>query len=251
MKRLVFLLMAIGFTGHTNSAITKSELYSLFNSAHSVYDHTLEENEQITFNPGQTWWDFDVWKAAYSPYTIDGIHYHGIYLFGGLARAEFMSIELATLMICHELGHAFAGAPLKVNGNAVEGQADYYSTGFCLKSILSYHPITSERLDQIKKTVAPEILYWCHSTSCIRGLYAIYGQMEFFRQHEMIQTDSSFFEHDPTVVTKIDHSLRYYPSVQCRVDTYISGLFQHPKPRCWFIKEDNNKIIVKHNKENL
>jgi hypothetical protein len=79
------------------------------------------------------WWDDDTVNASAT--QRDAIW--EINFYGGLARHPMMTRDGFALVICHELGHHFAGYPLMFKWGylplSVEGNADYYATHHCLR----------------------------------------------------------------------------------------------------------------------
>lgn len=124
---------------------------------------------------------------------------------GGMLAHPKMSPDVLNLLLCHELGHLLGGAPLKSrNGwSATEGQADYFSGGFCARTFI------------------PEEDIFLNSALALTQIYA-----EVTREAPP--------KLDSCDQKKVDRTNYGYPSVQCRLDTLIAGWSGKPRPACWF-----------------
>lgn len=126
-------------------------------------------------------------------------------LFGGMLSHPKMNENTFRLLLCHELGHALGGTPLKsrTGWSATEGQADYFSGKFCAK------------------------LLGIDETSFTEGalnLTTIYAEV-------MREAPPKLYQSDERQVERTNYG---YPSVQCRLQTILAGWKDGPRPRCWF-----------------
>lgn len=153
--------------------------------------------------------------------------------YGGLARYPGMNTVAAyALVACHELGHHMGGAPLYTGDDwaAVEGEADYWATKECMKSI-------------------------GYSQGSVRSASLALAKVLADLGGEAVPSP---FSPSKTVkrTTEEDH-----PPAQCRLDTYLGGFacdkrgmhskndahinacYVYPtsktystgsRPRCWF-----------------
>ena len=73
---------------------------------------------------------------------------------GGLVRTEGMNTATMAVIIAHELGHLYGGAPLSSNGKySCEGQADYAATAGVLRAVLNvseYYNMTKQGIEGVK-----------------------------------------------------------------------------------------------------
>lgn len=118
---------------------------------------------------------------------------------GGMAREKLMSEDALRLILCHEMGHFFGGAP-KINKghwSSTEGQADYYSTSKCILNFI--------KNNQIKR---------------VKEASLILAKITALQTGEVISEDS-FNKKDISVVTR---TTALHSSAQCRLDTLIAGL---------------------------
>ena len=169
-----------------------------------------------------------------------------INMYGGLARREEIVPDSFALVVCHELGHAYGGAPFLRSNIAAEGQADYYGAMTCLKRIFEELPsapindevITSEMIDICQEHIAnltgAEREH--EQEFCERGLIAGFGLGKLLAvlKHEDMPSYLTPDEYEtPSTM------LSYPKTVQCRLDTYRAGTLNQDRPRCWYNPEDN------------
>ncbi len=219
-----FLFLLLVWQVPARGAVSPAELQRIF----AVFDRIYED--QFLFNDTNNgtinWLDYNIYRAAY--------HRSGdnqyIWVFGGLIRADFMTVDGAALIICHEIGHGLGGPPYKMNGSTTEGQSDYFATGECLDLFFAKweRPLLHSELNHPAKE-------FCQDESCLRKLSAIDVQREYFFIHEEART--SYFIPDPTVVSEVSREDSFYPSAQCRLDTYLAGALGEERPRCWWAPE--------------
>ena len=232
--KTIFLTLFLLLSHSSYSAISKTELDSIFKTFHEVYNPLINSNEMILFNSPMVgdlqWWDIDVFRAAYhgDENESTGEFSHYIWVFGGLAKKPYMTVDGVALIICHELGHGFGGPPYKDNGVTTEGQSDYYSTEYCLQEFMDRYT------QQIHTDHLPEeIKSACNNDSiCLRAFVAVETRIEAFRQNEGIET--SLTAQDETIVDEMNTSDTFYPSHQCRIDTHKASILKLPRPKCWY-----------------
>lgn len=130
-------------------------------------------------------------------------------------ETQNLTADHLDLILCHELGHLLGAAPKKENhltdaGDwaSAEGESDYYS-GSCLKKLWG----GNENQSRIDRT----------AEGFFRLLFSFYGK----HGHE---SEPSILRRDPRQVLETNLS---YPSLQCRLDSVVSGLRHAPRPRCW------------------
>ncbi|HET9239085.1 MAG TPA: hypothetical protein VFO10_17635 [Oligoflexus sp.] len=142
-----------------------------------------------------------------------------IRVYGGVARHPAITRDGLALVVCHEIGHHLAGFPQVSSWAATEGNADYYATQTCLKTIWgNAAPVDLEISDKAEAR--------CQAASpsgqafCVRALQASYSVASFLADLEAVSI--SWDQPDLTEVTSTNLS---YPPVQCRFDTLIAGTF--------------------------
>lgn len=209
--------------------VLKKAMYKAFLDLRPSSNHELVINMPVNGND-QYWWDLDVVHASYGG-SRDGTSYvHRIFLFGGFARLEGMTLDGLALTACHEIGHGIAGAPFKHSGSSAEGQSDYFSTKTCLPVVFNY----------LKETELPGqenyIYGLCQRYSkdlelCLRSMEALRSDIEFF---ETLGDSVYYNEASTNEQSTLDFSDSYYPDTQCRLDTMIHGILQIERPKCWY-----------------
>ncbi len=229
MKKLIFLILL--YSSHSFSAVTLEEFNHLKVAINKSFlilrpssDHELTIN--LTTNlPDNYWWSLDVIHASYS--RLDNTH--NIFIFGGFARLEEMTLDGLAITACHELGHGIGGPPYKSSGSSMEGQADYFATKVCLPVVYSYLAASSN------PTETPFNLDFCTNSEdfnfCLRALTALESNIFFYKT----LGDEVHFETPATeLAARLDYSPTYYPSSQCRLDTSLNGILGLKRPGCWY-----------------
>ncbi len=161
---------------------------------------------------------------------------------GGMARHPQMDRDSLFLILCHELGHHFGGAPKQMRGNSdlrswssAEGQADYYASTKCMPYLL-------DKLSQRGEVRIPghklnEYGQVCRGERCLQIVAAAERVAHLFydvrpqgRVPEVLSRDQqSVFR------TNLGH-----PTPQCRLDTFISGANCPVPPETMF--DDNDPL---------
>lgn len=126
-------------------------------------------------------------------------------LYGGMLGHPKMKPDTFRLLLCHEIGHALGGPPLKsrMGWSSTEGQADYYSGKNCARYL---------GMDE---------------SALIDGALAlteIYAEV-------MGQPAPRLDTCESRVVERTNYG---YPPPQCRLQTILAGWKEGPRPRCWF-----------------
>lgn len=156
----------------------------------------------------------------------------------GLLKNSRLTPDSLRMIVCHEIGHLFGGAPRKnpppewegptdSNGKSMmsaEGQADYYASTTCFKKLIDIEvkiiPYTYD-----SSRVGPILKNKCMNTAGFKGVSletcyrsALAG-MDFLNLVK--DFDISCEVHDDKIVeTTMSDS---YPGRQCRLDTIING----------------------------
>ncbi|WP_127718358.1 hypothetical protein [Halobacteriovorax sp. HLS] len=177
------------------------------------------------------WWNLEVVRASYSQSTVEDEILHHIFIFGGYARLEGMTLDGLAITACHEIGHGIGGEPLKSNGSSQEGQSDYYATKYCF-------PILSKYLKQSTPSQNyPSCMTNENQQFCNRTLDALESSIHFFNY---LGDNVSFDQRSQVIAPYLDESDTFYPDAQCRLDTMVDGLFQRPRPICWYPRNLEN-----------
>ena len=134
-----------------------------------------------------------------------------VLVYRGMAHRLELNPDALILVICHELGHLYGGAPFKDSDKEIspEGQADYFATNICLEKALSAWDSRN-----VEKRVISSILNV--------GLFLANNR------------DISAPSRDTPDISEVDQTNMRHPSPQCRLDTYFAGLANLERPSCWY-----------------
>lgn len=147
------------------------------------------------------------------------------HFYDGALKMQKMSEDVLTLIVCHELGHHFAGYPFKQDSlwSAAEGQADFFATQACVPRLWKDD---WERNAHAAKVVAPKWKQECDAAFvsqprrnlCYRSLNALEAARFYEGRNE--KSVPELHRSDRTVVaqTETGHS-----GAQCRLDTQKAG----------------------------
>ncbi|MBT4761897.1 MAG: hypothetical protein HOO06_09395 [Bdellovibrionaceae bacterium] len=236
----------------TLGQISHTELNEVFHATSMAYEKKLEETQSaLLFNPedrGLSPWDFSNYlRASYvkidptqlennesnSKWNSSVKTIHIVNVYGGYANLKGITKDGIALVICHELGHAFAKQNFKWDESPMEGEADYYTTSKCLKKVFQFLPksnhspkLPSGELDICLSSILDSKL-------CERVLFAIKHSF-MLSLHKETQIQTNLLTPDKTTSLEINRDLRFYPNPQCRIDTLVAGLLLNPRPSCWF-----------------
>lgn len=140
---------------------------------------------------------------------------------GGLARHSLMTQQAFTLLLCHELGHQFGGAPKKYRGrsdlkswSSAEGQADYYAVTRCFPRF-----IKAGVFQEIKEH-EPVVHKVCLTDQCTDIVEAGLNVARIFYDVSSVGKPPSLGQKD---LRKVSKTILDHPRPQCRLDTFISG----------------------------
>ncbi len=233
----------------TTSTVSKEEFYQIINDTFSLYNH-LVGNDGKSIEIGIQDWE--------TPYLSAWAHDNGTSLtvnyWGGYARVNGTTELSFALTACHEMGHLVGGEPTHTHRSpqpmmSAEGQADYFAARECLKNYLNHFNLRYEvHLD-------PKVASMCH-TKFKESSSQIDNKLNEELCYQVIQAGidiSHVFAHlartsvpDPLIPSEqiVKETLfNGYPSIQCRLDTYISGALSiyppsknetEQRPLCWF-----------------
>lgn len=168
---------------------------------------------------------------------------------GAVARHPEMSFDSFALAVCHEIGHHLGGYPYNREGNTIEGQADYFASSKCFFELFGAFDNSYIEEYYIPETVELE----CRFThinekdqyTCMRSILAGIELSEFLYKMNSEAFGVHFKDKMPSIddedyfITQ-EHSddPLYYPSVQCRLDTFKQGALC-PKANLSFYGEDD------------
>ena len=177
---------------------------------------------------------------------------------GGLARHPDITKNGMLMILCHELGHQFGGAPKSFRGrstkrswSSAEGQADYYATTKCMARMALSNALYPEHV----KIGTSQ----CKNDLCLKIAPAALSVGNLFASLKSDWERPSLNEKSPFAVRSTFYR---HPSPQCRLDTFVAGSlctedfdkdfdnFDHTvgsctkdqdpeaaRPKCWFSHE--------------
>lgn len=247
MKSLLTLILLISFKANAQISLTEFQIVtSIFKSE---YDPEMaKRNARLHINRPPTpqmpnyWWDLDNVHASYSNYTDETGTDHYLFLFGGYARMEGMTVDGVAMTLCHEMGHGIGGAPYKDKGDSskvsTEGQSDYYAARNCIKRIFRRLPpqVPVRAPDSYTASLCDERFTNDDERElCYRGFQVLEVERIFLRTQITDGTDTHFDTPDPDIASKINLAPDFYPAPQCRLDTMIAGILEDERPRCWWV----------------
>ncbi len=190
-----------------NSAVTRTQFRQVIASAHRVFSpYSAADNRKLEFYSD---WNQDWAQAFARRWETDQV-----IIYGGIARIPGGTIDSFALIVCHELGHLYGATPYSDEHNRIstEGQADYWATSECWRKLAPElavnNPLTVEERAQ-------------RAALIVTAFYASNRNIPAPR----IETPD---------LTVVEETLRTHPEPQCRLDTYMAGLWNQPRPRCWF-----------------
>lgn len=175
-----------------------------------------------------------------------------VILYAGLLQAPKLTPDALRIVICHELGHLFAGAPRRhiphewegaiapdgLSYMSSEGQADYYSTAACFRKLV-VDPLPSPRaIPAPVRSRCAQV--WGVSSlqalSCERAAVAGYEFLRLIFDFE-ISFETPDLSNAPSLVQD------GYPGRQCRLDTLFAGaLCKDSKNLAWdFLSTGKNE----------
>ena len=141
---------------------------------------------------------------------------------GGLGRHPDITEDGLLLILCHELGHHYGGAPKTFRGNtdirswsSAEGQSDYFATSKCMPKIVEQDNF------QVPEMMQKKVDEVCFTGSCNRLVMAAMSVGKVFAS---LRTDWSAPEIGKKVDVKPEQTIYSHPNPQCRFNTFIAGI---------------------------
>lgn len=129
-----------------------------------------------------------------------------------------MNRETLIMLICHELGHFYAGAPKKLRAqtnkkswSSSEGQADYYATSICFKKFK-----INKKLNQLQKRNENCDQTCKLSIKTSYNLAKLFAELRFDNRELNVNTKDHF---------KVREVILEHTNPQCRLDTLVAGSY--------------------------
>jgi hypothetical protein len=179
-------------------------------------------------------WESDFPNADAGRSRQEDVWYIGVG--GGLARLPAMTPEGLTMVLCHEIGHLFAGFPFVREGFtglalpvSVDGQADYFAAQVCVRKIWAQddNRINEEGL-RYEDMIEAEAVTQCNAVYQPQGerelcYKTVFAGMSFVKALGKTRED----EPAPSVTTpdrnEVGITDNMHPVAQCRLDTFVAG----------------------------
>lgn len=147
--------------------------------------------------------------------------------YGGLARHETITMDGFTLVVCHELGHHFGGAPQKTGNtwSSAEGQADYYAPLKCLRRVWEKEDneaaVASLHVPEFVKNKC-ETSFNDHKDRLICMRSSLAG-LSVALLMQAIEYESITPQFNTPSTEIVNSTYLMHPAPQCRLDTYFQG----------------------------
>ncbi len=162
---------------------------------------------------------------------------------GGMLREKSVTKDGFMLMICHELGHFFAGAPTygddaltpEERDLSIEGQSDYWSLK-CFRKInkkannmlFVKNFLEKNGKRHALKDIIPESLNLCRRVwnshekvaLCRRGVFASHS---FARTARIKRLEKYWVNITTPSDYIVEETYKFHPAAQCRFDTFVAG----------------------------
>ena len=159
--------------------------------------------------------------------TRDDYNNAVINILGGMVRHPEMTRDGLYMIMCHELGHQFGGAPKKFRGrsdkrswSSAEGQADYFAVTKCLPLLFSDREENKRLLALVDEESYQQARLKCDDEKCVRMVLA---GLSVGRVFASLKNSWKMPSIKNSVQNQVSSTNYKHPIPQCRVDTFISG----------------------------
>jgi hypothetical protein len=148
----------------------------------------------------------------------------GVTVTRGLIEDRTIDEDMFAAMVCHELGHVFGGFPFSNSTSSAEGQADYFASKECLRRLWSDESEANEdATDDVSASVREQCDDAWSDEEDQHLCYRIARTAEEFGAWLAALSDADAPMLTTPDTTVVDATNRWYPSTQCRVDTFLQG----------------------------
>lgn len=216
-------------TQHThNPLISEKQFLEIGQKVAALYEPTIKKQGN-TLLLRMLWNDT---KMAYANNHVQEYNTYEVTITGDYSQVKGLTPDGFSLIVCHEFGHLFGGAPYAtVYRASYEAQADYYSTLKCFKKLVAqdYNLVfvlkQGERITDEMRNLCGKVYSRWESDYyvCLRG---------------MLAAENLIRSHNPdakvSVAKKDSQKIEYndfwhYGSPQCRLDGLVAGLLCNAK----------------------
>lgn len=207
----------------TNYGLDQKTFEKIIDVAYVIYKPLADTNNEL-LRINKNWTDATVNANCMRSGGLVTVN-----MYGGLARRVEVTAEGFALVLCHELSHAYGGAPYirPTTRMSAEGQSDYMATLECGKKVfkeLNLDASTMEPTEFMVNTCNGDQI----CLSSLIGGQSLGNLLSVLSKHPTPNYETP----DPTIVPK---TLTSYPATtQCRLDSYFAGTMNLVRPACWF-----------------
>jgi len=210
---------------HKNKSanMSKAEFDLVIKKAHDVYGPVVQKKFGKKLIISGEWENDRVNAHA----TRDDDNNPVVKILGGMARHPEMSKDGLMLIICHEIGHQFGGAPKQFRGrssrrswSSAEGQADYFAATKCLPKMFGNAEETKLTISMADEEAFEQARRKCKDDICVRIVLAGFSVGKVFASLKTGWEPPRIHEQDRYQVPMTEYK---HPRPQCRLDTYVSG----------------------------
>jgi hypothetical protein len=162
-------------------------------------------------------------------------------MYGGLARRPEITAEGFALVLGHELNHAYGGTPYypSTNNLSAEGQSDFMATKDAYAKIAKLVPELNEDIP-----VTDFIANICSNKDYKNCIHSLYGGQSLGNLLAVLNKHPQPNYETPDML-QVEQTLSSYPATtQCRLDSYLAGTINAPRPACWY-KEGTLPAFIK------
>lgn len=223
-----FASIAVSTNQAQNPLINESQFIEISQKVAALYEPSIKAKGNNLLL--RLFWNDS--KMAYANNFVPEYKQYEVTISGDYTQTPDLTPDAFSLIVCHEFGHLFGGAPYtNPYRSSNESQADYYSTLKCFKKLVAddYNLlfvlkqgslITSEMQNQCKQVYSQwESDYYI----CLRGMLAA----ETLIRSRNPEANVSISKKD---LEKVDYNIfDHYGSPQCRLDSLVAGLLCNAK----------------------
>lgn len=260
MKKYLFLILF--FIGQiANASVDKADYLKITNALSSLYSQKIaDQGGRLKFVLSET----DGVPNAYAAKRSEGNW--EITVISSFLSLSHQTPPTLGIILCHEIGHFLGGKPYVVGKQmtaavrawapkkmSVEGQADYFATSECIKSLEKKLPdlfVNNKGLLNLPSAQECQRSYTNEKEIkvCNEILTASYQTILVYQQIlDQLQIPSTFFAKLEN--SSSERTLDYvgeYPELDCRYETFIKGTLcsslnvnecddsKWARPACWF-----------------
>ncbi len=152
-----------------------------------------------------------------------------------------VTLDAYAAILCHEVGHLLGGAPYKSKSSSdfkssTEGQSDYFAATTCLPKLISKKMLLSNfEINNLPIGWHKTCKKSRNSLSqCLQVLSAGFNLMNSVHAIYLNYPNPPALPNIDWPEPKGKSANQIYPSLQCRLDTYVHGALGFDQPNCWF-----------------